>query len=233
MTYAYPEPLNYGTTQPLVYDGMVEKQKTNSSIPYGVGGLVLGAAAGGYVGSKVNPFVSKKGEATDSFTKRVLEKKIESAPEAEKKLHNQSKTILKTLKNVNSPEELRTLLNTNKEAVDKVFDNSAEFMQNVTEENLEASKKTIKDKFVADNNTIIQDLKNNIQACWKKDGNKFEKVDSVKQEVFDAIQKSTEGVKGKLIAKYAAITGVIAGVGAFAAHKIISSRNDSSQPTNT
>lgn len=227
MTYAYPEPLNYGTTQPLVYDGMVKKQQKNTTISpsvlYGAGGLVLGAAAGGYAGSKVNPFVSNSGVASDSFAKRVLEKKIESAPEIEKKIHNQSKTILKELKNTNSVEDLKTLLNTNKEAVDKVFGNSAKFMQNVTEENLEANKKTIKEKFVADNNTVIQDLKNNIQACWKKDENKFEKSSRVNDEVFKAIETSTQGVKTKLIAKYAAITGIIAGLGAFVAHKIISS----------
>lgn len=69
MTYSYTGPLTYGQQQPTIYDGMAKKEP--SSIPFGIGGLVLGAAAGGIAGSKVNPYVSKTGIATDTFSSKV------------------------------------------------------------------------------------------------------------------------------------------------------------------
>lgn len=223
MTYSYSAPLNYGQQQPIHYDGITQKQP--SSIPYGIGGLTVGAIAGGIAGSKVNPFVSKSGVATDSFTGKVLS----NLPEDEKKVYNQCQAVLKSMGNAKNTDELTTILTTNKEAAEKVLGNTNEFMKNVTDENLSANKKVLKNKFNTEINTFNQDIKNKIQACWKKDGNKFEKVDSVKQEVFDAIKNSTKGAKTKLIAKYAAIAGVVTGAAAFIAHKIFLNRKNQNQ----
>ena len=79
MTYSFSGPLTYGQQQPLYYDGMAKKEP--SSIPYGIGGLVLGATVGGIAGSKVNPYVSKSGVATDTFSSKVMN----NLPEADKK----------------------------------------------------------------------------------------------------------------------------------------------------
>lgn len=220
MTYSYSGPLNYGQQQPLYYDGMVKKEP--SSIPYGVGGLALGATIGGIAGSKVNPYVSKSGVATDTFSSKVMN----NLPEADKKVYNQCEAILKAINKSSTPEELQTLLTTNKEAADKVLGNPNDFMQNVTEENLAANKKTLKEKFSTEKSTILQDTKNQIQACWNKEKKTFEKADSVKQEVFDAIKNSTKGLKTKMIAKYAAITGLAAGAVAFIAHKLFANKNN-------
>lgn len=219
MTYSYSGPLTYGQQQPMMYDGMTKKEP--SSIPYGIGGLVLGAAGGGIAGSKINPYVSKSGVATDIFSSKVMS----NLPEADKKIYNQCDTILQAINKSSTPEELQTLLTTNKEAADKVLGNPNDFMQNVTEENLAANKKTLKEKFSTEKNTILQDTKNQIQACWDKEKKAFEKADSVKQEMFDAIKNSTKGLKTKITAKYAAISGLAAGAIAFVAHKIFSNKN--------
>ena len=63
-------------------------------------------------------------------------------------------------------------------------------------------------------------MKNQIQACWDKDKKKFVKSDSVKEDAFKAIKKSTNGIKGKIMAKYAAIGAVIAGIVGFILGKI-------------
>ncbi len=228
MTYSYSSPLTYGQQDPTMYDGMTYKKP--SSIPYAAGGLVLGAAAGGFAGSKINPFVSKDGKASDTFAKSVHDKVIETAADAEKNSYKQGQEILKQIDKISTPEELKNLADTNKEAMKNVCtelgQTPEEFLQNVTEENLSANKKTIKEKINAGNNTRYQDIKNKIQACWNKESKKFEKADSVKQEVFDAIKDSTKGVKGKLIAKYAAIAGAATGAAAFVAHKIFTNKNN-------
>ncbi len=220
MTYSYTGPLTYGQQQPTIYDGMAKKEP--SSIPFGIGGLVLGAAAGGIAGSKVNPYVSKTGIATDTFSSKVLSK----LPEADKKVYNQCDAILKAINKASTPEELQAVLTTNKEAADKVLGNANDFMQNVTEENLAANKKTLRNKFSTEISTVLQDTKNQIQACWNKESKTFEKADSVKQEMFDAIKNSTKGLKGKIIAKYAAISGLVTGAVAIVAHKLFANKNN-------
>lgn len=220
MTYSYSGPLDYGQQQPLYYDGMVKKEP--SSIPYGIGGLALGAVVGGIAGNRVNPYVSKDGVATDTFNGKVLS----NLPETDKKVYNQCDAVLKEINKSSTPEELQTLLTTNKEAADKVLGNPNDFMQNVTEENLAANKKTLKEKFSTEKNTILQDTKNQIQACWNKEKKTFEKADSVKQEMFDAIKKSTSGLKGKIIAKYAVVSGLVTGAAAYVAHKLFANKNN-------
>ncbi len=39
--------------------------------------------------------------------------------------------------------------------------------------------------------------------------------------MFDAIKNSTKGLKGKIIAKYAAISGLVTGAVAIVAHKLL------------
>lgn len=226
MTYSYSGPLTYGPQDPsMMHSEMAEKKP--SSVPYGIGGAVAGVAVGGFIAGKKNPFVSKDGVANDSFTRSVLEKSIAAAPETDKKVYDQSKNILKGIEKVKTVAELQTMFNENKDAVNKVMGDTTSFLQNVTEQNLETNKAAIKNKFIAEEKTLLQDVKNKIQSCWKLDSKKFEKADSVTQEFFDAIKKSTNGVKAKMIAKYAAIAGASAGIAGFVAHKLLSGRKAS------
>ena len=64
-------------------------------------------------------------------------------------------------------------------------------------------------------------MKNQIEACWNKDQKKFIKVDSVKDDVFNAIEKSKGGIKWGTVAKYGAIGAVVAGVLGFIAGKFM------------
>lgn len=229
MTYSYQSPLTYGQpSPPVMYDGMTEKKP--SSLPYAAAGLVVGAGLGGFGGSKKNPFVSKNGSAHDTFAKNVYKKYIEKAPDAGKEAYNQGLEILKKIDAAKTPEELTELLNSNSEAMKEVCtelkQTSDEFVQNITKENLSANKKTIKEKIKAGNETRYRDIKNKIQSCWNTQTKKFEKPDTIKQEVFDAIKDATKGVKGKLIVKYAAIAGIITGTAAFIAHKIFTNKNN-------
>ena len=67
-------------------------------------------------------------------------------------------------------------------------------------------------------------MKNWIQASWDKTENKFKKVDTVKQEVFDSIQDATKGMKTKAIIKYMAIAGLIGGAVSYVAHKLFANK---------
>lgn len=225
MTYSYQSgPLTYGPQQNGAYYDGVTYQKP-SAMPVAIGGAVVGGGIGAYLGNKKNPYITKNGEIADTFAKNAYEKYINGTTGAGKEAYNGSLEILKKIDNIKTTDELKNLLNANKEAANDICaelkQTPDEFLSKVSQDNLNANKKVIKEKINAGNNTRFQDMKNQIQACWDKDKKKFVKNDNVKDDVFKAIKKSTSGVKNKIIAKYAAIGAAIAGVTGFIIGKII------------
>lgn len=221
-------PLTYGTQEPLVYENMTPAKP--SSIPYAIGGVAAGGAIGAFAGSRINPYISKSGDIKDAFVKSTFENYIDKAPDTEKNAYKEAKDMLKQIDKVKTADDLKTLAGNHNEAMKAVCADLGqtpdEFLENVTEENLAANKKTIKEKLNAGESTRLQNMKNKIQACWDKDGRKFKKADSVSQEVFDAVQKATNGAKIKIIAKYAAIAAAIGGAGTYITHKIMTNKNN-------
>lgn len=224
MTYSYQAPLTYGPQQNGVYyDGMTY-QKTSAAPVATIGGVLVGGGVGAYLGNKKNPYITKNGEISDTFAKSAYEKYVNKATDAGKEAYNGGLEILKKIDGVKSPEDLKALFDANKDAASDICtelkQTPEEFLNNVSQDNLSANKKTIKEKINAGNNTRYQDMKNQIQACWDKDKKKFVKNDNVKDDVFKAIKKSTGGIKSKIIMKYAAIGGAIAGVTGFVLGKL-------------
>ena len=224
MTYSYSSPMTYGPNQPVTYEGMEYKPQKPSSVPTAIVGALTGAGVGFYLGNKTNPYMTKDGNVTDSFAKNAYEKFVNKNDDSAKKIYNQSQEILKKIDGIKSPEELKALFNNNKEAVEKMCEElkhtTEEFINGVTQDNLGANKKSIKERLNAINENQYQSMKNWIQASWDKTSKKFKKVDNVKQEVFDSIKDSTKGMKTKAIIKYMAIATAIGGVGAYVAHKL-------------
>lgn len=223
MTYSYSSPLTYGPQQNGVYYESMEYKKP-SAVPATIGGMAIGGITGAIIGNRKNPYMTKSGEVLDSFAKTAYEKYVSTATDAGKEAYEGSQNILKKIDTVKSPEELKTLLDSNKEAAKEICtelkQTPEEFVEKVTQDNLGKNKTTIKEKITAGNNMRYQDMKNQIQACWDKDKKKFVKNDNVKEDVYKAIKKSTNGIKGKIIAKYAAIGAAIAGAVGFIAAKL-------------
>lgn len=219
MTYAYPSgPLTYGPQQGGVYYEGTSYQKP-SVAPTVIGTAVIGGAIGAFAGNKKNPFITKSGEVVDSFAKSAYEKYVNKVPSAGKEAYEGGLNILKKIDSVKSPEELKNLFDTNKEAAKDVCaelkQTPEEFLKKVTDKNLGNNKKVIKEKINAGNNTRYQDMKNQIQICWDSEKKKFVKNDAVKDDAYKAIKKATKGIKGKIIAKYAVIGAGIAGLTGF------------------
>ena len=204
MTYSYSSPLTYGPQQNGVYYNEMEYKKP-SAAPAAIAGVAAGGVTGAVIGSRKNPYMTKSGEVLDSFAKTAYENYVNKVADAGK-------------------EELKTLFEANKEAAKEICtelkQTPEEFLNRITQDNLNKNKTSIKEKITAGNNTRYQDMKNQIQACWDKDKKKFVKSDSVKEDAFKAIKKSTNGIKGKIMAKYAAIGAVIAGIVGFILGKI-------------
>lgn len=219
MTYSYQSgPLTYGPQQNGLYYNDTAYQK-RSVAPAVVGTGIVGAGIGAFIGNKKNPFITKSGEVVDAFAKSAYEKYVNKATDATKNAYNGGLNILKKIDTINSPEELKTLFNNNKEAAKDICaelkQTPEEFLSRVSEKNLSNNKKVIKEKINAGNNTRYQDMKNQIQICWDSEKKKFVKNDAVKDDAYKAIKKATKGIKGKIIAKYAAIGAGIAGLTGF------------------
>jgi len=207
---------------------MEYKPQKPSSVPTAILGTLVGGGVGAYLGNKTNPYLSKDGSIPDSFARKAYENFVNKNDDSVKKIYNQSQEILKKIDSIKSPEELKSLFNSNSEAVTKMCEELKhtpdEFINGVTQDNLAANKKTIKERLNAINDNQYQSMKNWIQASWDKTANKFKKVDTVKQEVFDSIKDATKGMKTKAIIKYTAIAAAIGGTLAYVAHKLFSNK---------
>lgn len=232
MTYSYPTPLNYGPNQvPLHYDGMQYREP--SSIPYAATGVVIGAGVGGYMGYRKNPYFTKNNEVVDSFAKNAFEKYLNTPSGKGKEIYNGNLEILKNIDSIKTPEELKSLFESNKEAAEdfclKLNQTTEEYIQNISKDNLNANKKTIKENLTANNNSFYQNMKNNIQACWDKDKKKFKKPDSISDDIFNSIKTTTNGMKTKSTLKYAGFGALICGIIALGISKFINYHNKLSQ----
>ncbi len=230
MTNPYSGPLTYPTSPIATVPAqqVVVKEKKKTATPYVIGSLAVGAGGGALVGWKSNPYISKSGEVVDSFAKEAFEKYINKHDDSAKKIYTQSKKVLEEIKKVKTPEELKTLLNNNKdfatEILNDVNQNVDKYIETITEENLRSNKENIIQRTKSMNSHKIQSMKNWIQACWDKTKKEFNKGTGVTQDAFDAIKESTKIGKGKLMAKYAAIGGAVAALVSFVTYKIVQAK---------
>lgn len=222
MTYSYSGPLTYEPQQNgLYYQG--QSYQKPSAVPAALTGAVLGGATGAVIANCKKPYMPKNGEFADSFVKTVYDKYMKNANNSGKEAYEGGLNILKNIDSVKSAEELKTLFKENelaaKDICTELKQTPEEFLERVTDKNLNKNKKTIKEKINAGNNTRYQDMKNQLEACWDKSKKKFVENDSVKEEVFKAIKKSSE-VSAKTIGKHAAIGAAVAGVLGFISAKL-------------
>lgn len=228
MTYSYSNQLNYGPQQvPLQYEGMTYQKP--SLVPMTLGGAAIGGIAGAgygaYKNNNINNFISKEGEVTDTFAKTTFEKYINHSAKEGKEAYNGGLNILNKIDSIKNPEELKQLFDANKEAADDICkelkQKPEDFIKNITNKNLEANKKVIKEKINATNNTRYQNIKNQIQACWNSEKNKFVKNNSVPDEIFNIIKKTSSGTNWKILGKCAAIGSAIAAVATYISGKLL------------
>ena len=224
MTYSYSTPLTYGPQQEAVYYEGTTHQKA-SSLPATIGTAVIGGGIGSYIGYKKAPKMMKNGEITDSFVKTTFENYINKSTDSGKEAYKEGLNILNKIDSVKNPEELKKIMDANKEAAKEICaemkQTPEEFLSNISKDNLKENTKFIKEKITAGNNARYQNFKNQIQACWDKEKKTFVKKETVKEEVYNVIKNSNNKIKGKIIAKYAAIGAGIAGLMGFVASKFI------------
>lgn len=221
MSYSYSTPLTYGQPSQGTYSNETATKKS-SALPYGVAGAVVGGVGGGIIGGKKNPYLDKKGEATDTFSKKVFEKYIDKADDAIKKAHTQKMEIYQEIDGIKNADDLRALFAARPEANLKL---EPDFLNNVDANNLTESKKVIKETVEADTKASFQNVKNKIKTYWDASSKKFVKPDGSDETIFNAINEAKKGVKGKLIAKYAAIGAAATAILAVVLNKLFSKNN--------
>ena len=137
---------------------------------------------------------------------------------------------MKKIDGVKNQGELKTLLGNNSKAAELVcaelHEGSESFLENITHKNLRANKKTVKEKLVAGNKIRYQNMKNLIESCWDSERKKLVKPEGMEKDMFKAIKKAANAGRGKIIAKYAAITAAIGGAIGFIANKFLSAKNN-------
>lgn len=219
MVNSYSTPVNYGypavtqipANNPEI-NANVKQPKKKTSAPYTFGGLALGAGAGALIGYKTNPYITKKGDVVNSFAQKSFDLFINKNDDTAKKVYNETKNVLESLNCVKTPEDLRTLMNKNKEffkdMCKELKQTPEQYIRTITEDNLKANTEAISARAKAMNNSKLQSFKNQIQACWDKTRKEFRKSSDVSQDAFDAIKKASSEGKNKLIAKYAIIGGI-------------------------
>ena len=224
----YSNPLNYGQQQyPMQYEGM--QYRKPSAIPLAAGGAIAGGIAGAsfgaYKGYSLDSYISKNGNVVDSFARNIYEKHINNSTDEIKEIYNQGLDILNKIKSVKNTDELKQLLETNRKAADTICkdlnQNLDDYLKNITADNLDANKKSIKDKLNIVNNARYQEMKNQIQACWDKDKKKFIKSDTVSDDIFQIIKKTTSKFNWKKMFKFAAIGSAITAIVTFIAGKLL------------
>jgi hypothetical protein len=197
-------------------------QKKSIALPVALGTGAIGGTVAAVIASKKHPYISKKGEATDTFTKNVYKKYAETTTSEEyKTTYNQHKRLLKEINSVKSAEELKTLINNNKEAMTSFNNgNVDDFMKNVTDENFKKNKATIKQHIETSRDTSLRDIKNKIMTYWNEEKKAF--VNDIKNEkMVEAIKYSAKKYKLKSVAKCGIITTLITSIASFIACKLL------------
>lgn len=198
-------------------------QKKSIALPVALGTGAIGGTVAAVITSKKHPYISKKGEATDTFTKNVYKKYAETTTSEEyKTTYNQHKRLLKEINSVKSAEELKTLINNNKEAMTSFNNgNVDDFMKNVTDENFKKNKATIKQHIETSRDTSLRDIKNKIMTYWNEEKKAFIANPEKDTEIFEAIKSSAKKYKRKSVAKCGIITTLITSMASFIACKLL------------
>lgn len=216
VTYGYQTVTNIPAQPPA-------RKKT--SIPYTLVGLSVGAGAGALVGWKTNPYMSKSGEVMNDFAQKTLDIFINKHDDSVKKVYKDGLNVLEGLKKVKTPEDLKSLLNNNKDFAQEMCkglkQTPDEYLKTITKDNLQTNKDAIRSQINGMNGTKLQSIKNQIQACWDKASKTFKKSSDVSQDAFNAIEEATKGFKNKLIGKYALIGGLGTALLSFLTYQII------------
>lgn len=230
-SYSAP-PVSYGY-QTVTNVPVEPVKKKSSPIPYTIGGLVVGAGAGAAIGWEATPFISKKGNIANDFAQKALDIFINKNDDPAKKVYKGSLKVLEGLKNVKTPNDLKSLLNNNKEFAEEMCKGLRltpdEYIKTITKDNLEANVETISAQIKSTNGNKLQTIKNQIQACWDKASNSFKKNSAVSQDTFDAINETTKGYKNKLIGKYMLIGGLGTALFTFLTYNLIKSAKTKKQ----
>lgn len=234
MAYSYQGPVTYSQPGSVGYGPYQVNQygRKSSALPATLGGLAVGATIGGIVNGRKNPFIGKDGNATDTFARKVLKRTIESSDETAKTIYKQRNLLLKNIDKAKNVEELTSLINANKDAVDDILmkelgKNSDEFLTDVSKSNLGKNKANLKGYIQKAENLRLQDLKNQIESAWDATKKKFEKPARMTDDMFNNIKKSTSGMKAKLVGKGMLIGGAIAAAGGFIIHNILKAKKNS------
>ena len=213
---------SYSVINPAGYQD-VSKAKQASPLPAAGGGLIAGGSIGAFAALKKNNITDKLG-IKDSFTQKVQENLLKEAGESSQNTHKQTLEIIRKINKVKTPEDLKTLFESNKDAAKKLCEQlkqtPEEFLRTITSDNLKKNKETIKHWFEAEHNNQFQALKNKIQFCWDKESKKFIKSSAVKENIYNAIIKTQKQIKKISTLKYASIGAVIGAVSGYIFSKL-------------
>ena len=227
MTYSTSNQLNYALpkTQPQYGE---PKQSKLAVLPTTVAGAALGGIAGTGYGvhrGSLKSYISSDGKVADSFVKTTYKKYVDTIATNNKEAYDGSLNILKKLKSVKNPEELKQLFEANQKAAEEICKELSQtpenFIKNITADNLEENKKLIKQKIDIGNKARYQNLKNQIQACWSKEKKEFVKNENVSDEVFNLIKRSSSKINWKMLGKFAAIGSSLSAIIAFVTAKFL------------
>jgi seryl-tRNA synthetase len=221
MSYSYSNPVSYGPQyqQTQIQAQVQETRNNNGATTALVAGAAVGGIGGAITGTRVNPYIDKKGIVKDGFAEKVIKKYYKNASDNVKKWYAQSQEVLKKIGNIQNVEELKTLAREYSEA----FKNTIN-LNNVSEQNLSQNINTIKENITTRLNTEAQNIKNQIQQCWNKDKKAFEKASGVSDDIYNVINKSTGGARFKNMLKFGGIGALALGTTGFILHKVISNR---------
>ena len=227
MSYSYSGPLTYGDSQSITYNGYTHQAQNGTNPLPAVGGFVVGAAAGGYAGSKKVPYFNKKNNIKDSFAKSAHNKYMKkAAEEAERKAYTQRQEVINKIKRVRDVDTLNGLLNRNPLAKEAL---APDLLNEVTEASLSDTKATVRKSLLAKQNESIQRIKNKIHLCWNPESKDFVKPEEMGETTFKAIKKAARELKVNTITKYSLITGVITALAAVVIQKIVNAKKNVSK----
>ena len=123
MTYSTSNQLNYALpkTQPQYGES---KQSKLAVLPTTVAGAALGGIVGTGYGvhrGSLKSYISGDGKVADSFVKTTYKKYVDTIATHNKEAYNGSLNILKKIKSVKNPEELKQLFKANQKAAEEML----------------------------------------------------------------------------------------------------------------
>ena len=218
----YPQQQQYGNENLYL-------QQRNSGAPV-LGLATVGLVGGGTYGYLKNRYpVAKDGTVSDSFAKRAFENHVEkNYSKSQKTLHKQVKDFLKKADNINTVEDFKKFLNSNKELAESCAEGigteKESFINSMTSSDFAKTKKALKDKFNAVINYNVEHFKNFTKTCWDSEKKKFVKASAVSEKVFNVIKNTKSNNQFKQALKYGGIGAGIAGLLA-AGYNMLVNRN--------